>query len=99
MITTETHVHGVQDRIGIAFAQAGVINKGTTWGKAPAGSFFSLHEAQSDVLRQLLEKRDVEGGDAVIAVRFQHDLETTALGAVTMIYAQGTIVTLSNSLS
>lgn len=91
MITTEAYVPNVEQRIGIAFAQAGVISKGSVWGNPPEGFFFTVQEAQEDVMRQLAEKRDSEGGNAVIAIHFQHDLETTALGAATMIYAQGTI--------
>mgnify|MGYP000485697902 CR=1 FL=1 len=91
MITTEAYVPDVEQRIGIAFARAGVINKGAIWGNPPEGFFFSMEEAQQDILRQLGEKRDSAGGNAVIAVHFQHDLETTALGAATMIYAHGTI--------
>lgn len=91
MITTESYVPHVEQRIGIAFAQAGVIAKGSVWGNPPDGFFFTLQEAQDDVIRQLTEKRDSQGGNAVIAIHFQHDLETTALGAATMLYAQGTI--------
>jgi hypothetical protein len=97
VITTESHVPSVEERIGIAFAQAGVIGKVSVWGDPPVVIFFSLQEAQQDVMRKLAEKRDSEGGNAVIASHFQHDLETTALDAATMIYAQGTIVGVASS--
>lgn len=95
-MTTESYVPNVEERISLAFAQAGVINRGAVWGNPPEGFFFSVDEAQKDIIRQLSERCDQEGGNAVIAINFQHDLETTALGAATMIYAQGTVVRVSS---
>lgn len=66
-------------------------------GDSPPNGFFStVQDAQQDVIRQLAEQRDRVGGNAVIAINFQHYSETTALGAVTIIYAQGTVARLSS---